>query len=194
MSRLVYGIGINDYHDKVSIDGKQIYQYQLWKDMLRRCYSESYQLAYPSYINCSVEDHFHSFTNFNDFIMEMKGYGNLNWHLDKDILIKGNKIYSRETICFIPYQINSFMTKSNRIRGKYPIGVTYCERKNRFRSEIYIDGKCKKLGSFKNAEDAFKIYKIAKEKQFKILAERWKKEIDKRVYKSLMDYKVEITD
>lgn len=31
------------------------------------------------------------------------------WHLDKDILLKGNKVYSPETCAFVPAKINSLL-------------------------------------------------------------------------------------
>ena len=43
--------------------------------------------------------------------------------LDKDILIKGNKIYSQDTCIFVPKAINSLFTNRKRFRGEYPIGV-----------------------------------------------------------------------
>ena len=35
------------------------------------------------------------------------------WQLDKDILLKGNKIYSPDTCCFVPQEINSIAVDSN---------------------------------------------------------------------------------
>ena len=47
------------------------------------------------------------------------------YHLDKDILVKGNKVYSPETCCFVPQEINSLLVTSVRSRGDQPIGVSY---------------------------------------------------------------------
>ena len=44
--------------------------------------------------------------------------------LDKDILCKGNKVYSRETCIFVPERINLLFTKCDNRRGDSPIGVT----------------------------------------------------------------------
>ena len=41
-------------------------------------------------------------------------------HLDKDLLVCNNKVYSPETCVFVPREINQFLTKSNNSRGKYP--------------------------------------------------------------------------
>ena len=194
MSSLIYGVGINDYNGTIKLNGKLLHQYQLWISMLRRCYSSKFQSTNQSYIGCDVENYLLSFSNFNDFIVGVKGYGTPKWHMDKDVILKGNKTYSRDAICFIPSEINNFMTKSNRTRGIYPIGVTYCTDRKLFRSELFIDGKSKKLGRYKSPEEAFLKYKEAKEDQAKVLANRWKSDIDKRVYKALINYIVEITD
>ena len=56
--KLVHGWGINDagYSVNLVVDGKQVMCpfYKVWKDMLRRCYSESFQIQNPAYLGCSV--------------------------------------------------------------------------------------------------------------------------------------------
>ena len=47
---------------------------------------------------------------------------------------------------------------------------------------------------FKTPEEAFYVYKEAKETYIKEVANRWKDQIDPRVYEALMKYEVEITD
>ena len=55
-------------------------------------------------------------------------------------------------------------------------------------------GKSEYLGSFNTEIEAFNAYKVAKEAFVKEVAEKWKSQIDKRAYDSLMNYTVEITD
>ena len=50
------------------------------------------------------------------------------------------------------------------------------------------------LGWFSTEIEAFHAYKVAKEAYVKELAEKWKEQIDPRVYEALMKYEVEITD
>jgi hypothetical protein len=45
--------------------------------------------------------------------------------LDKDILYKGNKIYSPDTCVFVPQEINALFVKNDANRGDLPIGVFY---------------------------------------------------------------------
>ena len=44
----VYGNGINDFNGNISIKGKHILEYTLWKAMLRRCYSEDLMSSRPA--------------------------------------------------------------------------------------------------------------------------------------------------
>lgn len=77
--------------------------YQVWHDMLRRCYSAEYQENQPTYIGCSVCDDWHNFQVFGEWFEDnyISGY-----HLDKDSLVKGNKVYSPDTCAFIPREEN----------------------------------------------------------------------------------------
>ena len=55
-------------------------------------------------------------------------------------------------------------------------------------------GKTVYLGSFKTKNEAFFVYKEAKEAYIKELATKWRSQIDLRAYEALMSYQVEITD
>ena len=54
--------------------------------------------------------------------------------------------------------------------------------------------KKKTLGYYITAEEAFYAYKQAKEAHIKEVANKWKDQIDIRVYEALMKYEVEIMD
>ena len=115
-------------------------------------------------------------------------------HLDKDILVKGNKVYSEATCCFVPKEINSFYTKANKIRGLFAIGVSFDKSSQKFIAGLSIEGKYKILGQYDNEWSAFLAYKQAKENRAKELAEKWRGQIDDRVYEKLINYKVLLTD
>ena len=113
----------------------------------------------------------------------------------QDLLVKGNKIYSENTCVFIPPEINSVLIKSDKIRGKHPIGVYWCNTKKVFVAQVSKNkGKSEHLGLFKTELEAFNAYKEAKESFIKEQAEKWKGKIDNRAYNALMNYTVEITD
>ena len=198
-SKKVHNVGINDYGEKIKLNGKHIYEYSLWKDMLKRCYSEKYNNKYPTYKNCSVEEYFLSFNNFYNFIRLLDGFGCVDssgnlFQLDKDLLIKGNKVYSRDTICFIPREVNIFITDNKSKRGNYPIGVYFNKNRNTFSTSISINGKYNHIGVFDNPTDAFNAYKKEKEAKAKYLAYKWKDQIDERAFQALMNYEVDIND
>lgn len=195
----MYGVGVNDFNDIVVTPNGTLYEYTIWNDMLRRCHSKKLHLKFPTYSLCEVDDYFLSFTNFYNFVRSMVGFNKRDkngklFQMDKDILVKGNKLYSRETICFVPHEINCFVVKSNAARGKNVIGVGYHKAAKKFTAQLNVGKKLKHLGCFNSEIEAFHAYKDAKEEQAKILAEQWKDEIDPRVYKVLMNYQVEITD
>ena len=116
------------------------------------------------------------------------------WQLDKDIMHKGNKIYSPDNCCFVPDEINKLFIKSDHSRGKYPIGVTYHKTNNLFVARVTIEGKRKFIGNFDSIDEAFNAYKVAKEKNIKDIAAKWKEKIPKRLYDAMMNYQVEFTD
>ena len=123
------------------------------------------------------------------------GFGVDGWHLDKDLLVKGNKVYSEDTCVFLPNEINSLLTKRTASRGEYLIGVSWYKTRKAFKAQVNKNkGKPENLGYFKTEIEAFNAYKTAKEYFVKEQAERWKGKIDERAYEALMDYEVEITD
>ena len=122
------------------------------------------------------------------------GFDQEGFQLDKDILVKGNKVYSEDTCCFVPAEINYLIIKANRIRGKYPIGIYEDKQAGKFKVRISVGGKQKHIGRYYCEKEAFYAYKQAKEAYIKEVAEKWKDKIDPKVYDALMQYDVEITD
>jgi len=115
-------------------------------------------------------------------------------HLDKDILIKGNKIYSPSTCCFVPQNINVLFTKRESERGLYPIGVHLHSQGGYGASCNDGSGNNEQLGVYKTPKIAFDKYKYHKEKLIKEIAVKYHKFIPNNVYNALIQYKVEITD
>ena len=194
---LCYGHGYNDRKYKSFVDMERLKESYVWGDMLRRCYSEKYHIKYPTYIGCTVSNNFKLYTYFYEWCQNQIGFKNEGWHLDKDILIKGNKLYSENNCCFVPSEINNLFLKSYTIRGKYPIGVTYDKTTNKFISQVKNNNLSLKnsyLGRYDNPTDAFNIYKKHKEEYIKEVADKYKGLIDGRVYEAMYNYQIEITD
>ena len=190
-SPTVYEKGFLGNIKKTNISNKK--EYHVWIKMLQRCYDEEFHKKQPSYIGCSVAEEWHNFQNFAHWFEE--NYNNVvmqTWHLDKDILIKGNKIYSPETCCFVPHEINCLFTKRQNKRGDCPVGVA---KNNKGYTPSVVKNNLRiYLGYFKTPEEAFQTYKRAKEEYIKEVADRWKEQIDLRVYEAMYNYQIEITD
>ena len=133
-------------------------------------------------------------TSFIEDVSKMKGYGFEGWQLDKDILVKGNKLYSKDACCFVPLEVNLLLIKRDNHRGEWPVGVDFHKASGRFRAKLRINGKRKHLGYFTTPDEAFFAYKTAKEAQIKVVAEKWKHQLDERVFQALLDYEVNIDD
>ncbi len=187
--RKVYGVGVNDFPTNTNIDGKDIWEYKRWIEMLRRGYDVAYKEKNPTYKDVFVEDHLHSFTNFYDHIKTMIGYGVDGYELDKDLLFKDNKCYSRDTIVFVPKEINSFLVNAKG-SGDLPVGVSLCvlAESTRYKARIRKGDKREYLGLYDTPDEAYQAYKAEKESYAKVIAEKWKGKIDERAYNALINY------
>lgn len=191
----VYGVG-NAGNRTLSKNGERPYSYDVWVSMLKRCYSKNFQEKHQTYIGCKVCDEWLYYENF------VKWYDNNYYEiegkrmcLDKDILIKGNKLYSPDTCVFVTNEINMLFVKRDKARGEYPIGVCLDKRKNRFVSNCSDEnGKTHFVGLYHTPHEAFLAYKEYKESVIKKVAENYKDKIPKKLYDAMLRYEVEETD
>ena len=191
----VRGVGIVGTKYPITINGVKTKEYAFWHSMLTRCYNDTYKKQRPTYEVCKVSDKFKSYEYFYEWCNEQVGFCNQDWQLDKDLLVKGNKVYSEDSCVFIPREINQILVKSTASRGEHLIGVCWSETANAFKAQVNKNkGGSEHLGYFKTEIEAFNTYKDAKESFVKEQAEKWKGKIDPRAYKALMNYQVEITD
>ena len=191
----VFGVGVAGTKYPNRVNGRKTKEYVLWCHMLERCYSEKYQKKQPTYEGCEVSDNFKSYEYFYEWCHNQVGFGVDGFEIDKDLLIKGNKVYSESTCVFIPREINQVLTKCTASRGKHLIGVCWSKTANAFKAMVRINkGKQEHLGYFKTELEAFNAYKTAKEAFVKEQANKWKGKIDIRAYSALMKYQVEIDD
>lgn len=199
--RKTYGIGyIGEGKYKTKENGKLTKCYNTWHDMLKRCYDEKLHKKRPTYKDCEVCEEWLCFQNFAEWYYnnyyEVEGE---RMCLDKDILVKHNKIYSKDTCIFVPERINTLFIKCDRSRGEYPIGV-FCNKNNKYQAKCSIyDLKNnnivrKSLGVYDTPEKAFEIYKEFKEKHIKEIADHYKDEIPQKLYNVMYNYEVEIND
>ena len=191
----IFNKGYLGCHDATVTRKNRPESYNVWWDMIRRCCCETYKRKKPHYMSSVVDTRFESYFNYRSWCEKQIGFGCKDekgrpFALDKDILIKGNKVYSEETCCFVPQEINALFVKGDKLRGEYPIGVSFHKSRGMLRATL----NNKHLGYFNTAEQAFQVYKQAKEHHIKEVANKWKGQIDPRVYEALMKYEVEITD
>ena len=191
----VYGVGFIGIGEFKTCDenGKPTKCYIAWVGMYKRCYNPKYHEKKPTYENCTVCEEWNNYQNYA--IWHIENYYEIEneiMMLDKDILKKGNKVYSPETCVFVPVSINSLFVKCNKARGDLPIGVS--KHGNKFKATLRKDNETIHLGYFNTPKEAFLAYKKAKEAYIKEVAEKYKGKIDPRAYEAMMKYEVEITD
>jgi len=159
--------------------------YRIWKGIKARC-NKPWKTKFKTYIE--AENKFESFNRFMDWVTTQSGY-NKGWHLDKDLLLKGNKAYSETTCVFLPQQINKFLSVKPKLKSILPNGVR--EFKGKFNARCCnADSVRIFLGVFTTPEEAFGAYKGFKESVAKALALKWKDELDARAYNALINYEV----
>lgn len=198
-SKLVRGIGFNSRHYPSRIDGKNVKEYNLWQGMLHRCTKE-YWLEWSAYDGVTCSDDFKDYTFFYEWCNKQVGFGNADengksWQLDKDLLVKGNKIYNEDVCVFVPQRINNLLLKSDACRGELQVGVHRLAKGRGYIAKCNIGtGTQKYLGYFKTPQEAFQAYKTFKEALIKEVANEYKEQLDYRVYEALMNYEVNEND
>ncbi len=198
-NKLVSGIGHNSGKYPTRKEGSFLKEYDLWKSMLLRCTEKGWD-KFPNYTGVTCSDNFKNYSFFYEWCQQQVGFGSKDkdgrsFEIDKDLLIKDNKVYSEDTCIFIPRRLNSLVFIKTTVRGKYPIGVYFNHKTNKFNAFCHRGtGTKKNLGCFDTELDAFVAYKTFKESLIRQLAEDYKGQVDIRLYQALLNYKVEITD
>ena len=197
MVKLVGGIGFNDGAYPAYIKKKRVKQYGYWSKMLDRC-NPVFQENFKTYYGCFASENFKSYSYFYEWCLLQKGFDLDGYELDKDLLAKGNKVYSEDTCLIVPRAVNIALTSCRSVRGKNPIGVV---SEIRPRGIVYIArisggarGKTRHIGIFDNKTEAFLAYKSEKEKVLKNIADKFKGVMSDKAYNALINYKIEMSD
>lgn len=201
VTKLVFGLGFNDRKYPASIGRVNTETYRVWSRMLHRCTNDCH-IDHKSYIGTTCSDNFKNYSFFYEWCNKQIGFGNKDenrrsWQLDKDLLIKGNKLYSEDTCVFVPPKMNKLLIKSDAARGECPIGVSVHKTTRKYKASC---GSAKQIGQdiylglFDTSLDAFLAYKTYKEMVIKEVANEYKEQIDPRAYQALMCYEVNIND
>ena len=196
MKATVYGVGVNDADYVVQkfetigyVNGKRKMKsvwrcpyYQVWKGILQRCYSPKFQERCPTYIGCTASEEWNRFSNFRKWMMAQDWEGK---HLDKDLLVEGNKVYSEETCVFVSSAANMFTTDRGNDRGEWGIGASWNKRYGKFQSSCSnpFTKKLEYLGLFVNEIEAHQAWLSRKLELAHLLAAE---QTDERVAKALI--------
>lgn len=181
----VCGIGVVDF--PIGEKGNTTKCYHLWVSMIKRCYDDKELKKHPSYKGCTVCEEWKLYSNFKKWFDDnyVEGY-----QLDKDILVKGNKVYSPGTCCFVPNRINSLVRQKKRTANKsLPLGVSYDKIRGKYIATCKGD-KQFFLGSFDCIEEAHKAYISKKKEIVKEIIDIYFEEskIGVKVYNALLAY------
>lgn len=195
----VCGVGITGNKYSTSSNTLDGNIYGKWKAMIRRCFDNKEKEKYQAYRDATCCDEWLVFDNFYEWIVSQENYNVLkgtNWNIDKDILFKWNKTYSPDTCCIVPKHVNVLFVRRVQQRGKWPIGVYYDQKRDKYSVRCNYKGVGKSLGRYDNPQLAFNVYKQYKENVIKEIAmeEMEKGTISRRCYEAMMAYHVEITD
>jgi len=183
---VIFGIGYYGIGKYKAWGGVKLNKnYNMWTGMIKRCYDEKMQEKHPTYKDVTVCEEWHNFQNFAAWFEDNYIEG---FELDKDIICPDCRVYSPETCCFVPREINLLF--KNITKRNLPLGVYYL--RGRYQVSTPTNDKSTYIGFYKTVEEALIAHKTAKEKYMKEAAEKWKDKIDSRVYDALMNYTIDI--
>lgn len=194
VKRTVMGVGymgVGSYRSRV--DGVMPKEYIVWRDMIHRCYNPRLRDKYPTYTGCVVHDNWHNFQKFAEWFVShefsIKGY-----QLDKDLLVRGNKIYSAESCCMLPPELNQLIRVDNQkkisaIRSPL-VGVTFHRDSGKWQAALSKNGKNIYLGLFERDIDAHFCYVREKESFVHEQADIWRGKIEDKAYQALKEWRL----
>lgn len=160
-----------------------------------RGFDEKIKNKHPTYKDVTVNPECYCFQDFGEWFdknyYEIEGE---RMHLDKDILVKGNKEYSFNTMVFVPQRINKLFTKRDACRGDLPIGVHYYKASGKYMASCKTLNRQKYLGLYNTPHEAFLAYKEFKERYIKQVADEYKDKIPQRLYDAMYAWEVEEDD
>lgn len=178
---LVYGIGIIGKKYPSKIDGKVVFSYSLWKDILRRVTSDQ------SYKKCGISDNFKAYEYFHEWCLDTSNSNREGWEIDKDLFSGKMKIYSEDTCVFLPSKINNFLVKTDA--DGLPIVNIISKGGFYYASVLTLEGIPIISKAYTLYDDALKFYFDIKCQQIRLLAKKYKGELDAKTYDALINYR-----
>lgn len=149
--------------------------YKIWYNMIHRCNNQN---GYKDVIIC---DEWSDFSNF------LKWYNNQykedGWHLDKDILSNNGRIYSPETCCFLPPELNTFFEKHKKAKG-----YSYNKRRKKYEAYCRDRGRYVHLGLYSTPSEARTTYLGYKRNLLEELVKPYFNKISVELYNAMKKY------
>ena len=177
--------------------------YNCWVNMQQRCLVGSeQQRKIKSYKACSSD--FKDYQDFAEFCYSLPFFTNTDskgvvYEIDKDIkgyLLNKPNLYSKETLCAIPKEINCFLTciqLHNGAAQRSTKGVIQNSGGNFLLrlQDVCGDGKRKYLSRHETYEDAYSELLRVKSKQAKHLASKYEGNVESIVIDFLNNFNLE---
>lgn len=184
----IYGVGYLGGEVYTKTNSKCAYD--RWVSMLCRCFNTDSKNYIENYHRVRVCSEWCNFQNFAKWWYSQTGCANKGWQLDKDILSCGNGLYSPETCCIVPKEINMAVITS-RVEGDFKYGSDYKEDLNKYAVRVNRSGLGQRyVGLYAAMEDAAEAYRLEKARYVRELAEKFKEHIDSTVYSKLIEWVV----
>lgn len=201
------GCNSNNYYKNLSFDDEFVYiHYANIRDRAYKCYynmidrvSGKYQYNYGMrYDGVTVCDEwFNDKEKFIDWYVQ--NYYECAYEameLDKDLLVRDNKIYGSNTCCILPKSLNILISTCHQKKGSnlyMPLGVRkiYVDKRPKYQGIISINSKPMKLPLRNRPKAAFEDYFMQKKAQLMITAEQYKPYLPEHIYHALINYEIQ---
>lgn len=191
--KTIFGVGyLGEGKYNTGTSNNHTMEYYVWRSMLLRCYDEGQKHKHQSYFGIStVCEEWHNFQTFSEWFYEnYYDVGNERLHIDKDILIPGNKIYYPEACILVPQRINMlFMNMKKKKVSGLPNGIRQTPN-----GKYHAEYNNQSLGTYVTVDEAYSAYANAKENKIKEVAEEYKNIIPEKLYRALYAYKVDMSN
>jgi len=157
--------------------------YSVWRGMLERTDSNKVGgRSLNAYKDVTVCEEWLNFQNFARWCEGQSGSSLPGWELDKDVLRKGNVVYSEDACCFIPRRINTIFPK------RYAQGDrVYLTSDGEWQCQVRLDGKRKTFKS-KDREKVVTFKVKATKEILTSLANTYKDSLAPHVYEALLSW------
>lgn len=185
----VYGvgyIGIGKYNVAKNESDDWKTRYSAWRNLIGRVYSEKTGYRHIPYIGCEVCKEWHNYQNFAEWYeTHMYQVGTERMHIDKDIIVEGNKIYSPETCIIVPQSINEIFHTDLRKTKDLDLPYTIRRAANNRYSVTY---RAKSLGIYDTVEECVDAYMKAKREHIKNKVNELKDELPEYIQDILLNW------